>query len=70
MLANAAAAAPAPSAPPLRVGDAVSHRAFGDGVVTAYDPTASDVEVTVEFARGVGVKRLLLSYAPLEKVDG
>ena len=65
----AAAAAPAPTGPALRVGDQVRHRAFGEGVVTACDATASDVEITVEFAGGVGVKRLLLSYAPLEKVD-
>ena len=65
----AAAAAPAPSGPALRVGDLVRHRAFGEGIVMATDVTASDVEVTVEFAGGVGVKRLLLSFAPLEKVD-
>ena len=29
-----------------------------------------DHEVTVEFSDGVGVKKLLLSYAPLEKVEG
>ena len=68
-LANAAASSAPPSGPPLRVGDAVRHRAFGDGIVTACDATASDVEVTVEFAGGVGVKRLLLSFAPLEKLD-
>ena len=65
----AAAAAPAPSGPALRVGNLVRHRAFGEGIVMATDVTASDVEVTVEFAGGVGVKRLLLSFAPLEKVD-
>ena len=65
----AAASAPAPSGPVLRVGDLVRHRAFGEGIVMATDVTASDVEVTVEFASGVGVKRLLLSFAPLEKVD-
>ena len=65
----AAAAAPAPAGPSLRVGDLVRHRAFGEGFVMATDVTASDVEVTVEFAGGVGVKRLLLSFAPLEKVD-
>jgi hypothetical protein len=27
-----------------------------------------DYEVTVQFADGVGVKRLLLSFAPLEKL--
>ncbi len=68
--ALAAAAAAAPPRPALRVGDPVRHRAFGDGVVTACDPTAADVEVTVEFAGGVGAKRLLLSYAPLEKLAG
>ncbi len=66
--ALAAAAAAPPTGPSLRVGDAVRHRAFGDGIVTACDATASDVEVTVEFAGGVGVKRLLLSFAPLEKI--
>ena len=65
----AAAASPAPSGPQLRVGDLVRHRAFGEGIVMAIDVTASDVEVTVEFAGGVGVKRLLLSFAPLEKVE-
>ncbi len=65
----AAAAAPAPTGLALRVGDQVRHRAFGEGIVTAADATASDVEITVEFAGGVGVKRLLLSYAPLEKVN-
>ena len=68
--ALAAAAAAPLSGPSLRVGDAVRHRAFGDGIVTACDGTASDVEVTVEFAGGVGVKRLLLSFAPLEKLSG
>ena len=68
VLANAAAA-PATSRPSLRVGDLVRHRAFGEGIVTAYNPSASDDEVTVEFAGGVGVKRLLLSFAPLEKLD-
>ena len=65
----AAAAAAPPVGPALWVGDRVRHRAFGEGVVTACDPTASDVEVTVEFARGTGEKRLLLSFAPLEKLD-
>ena len=63
------AAAPPPSRPSLRVGDLVRHRAFGEGIVTVYNPSASDDEVTVEFAGGVGVKRLLLSFAPLEKLD-
>ncbi len=66
--ALAAAAAAPPARASLQVGDAVRHTAFGEGIVMACDVTASDVEVTVEFAGGVGVKRLLLSFAPLEKL--
>ena len=67
--ALAAAAASQPPGPALRMGDRVRHRVFGEGIVTACETTASDVEVTVEFAGGVGAKRLLLSFAPLEKLD-
>ena len=35
----------------------------------ACDATTDDFEVTVEFAKGVGVKRLLLSFAPLERLS-
>ena len=59
---------PATARPTLQVGDSVRHASFGEGVVTATDVTAADTEVTVEFEAGVGVKRLLLSFAPLEKV--
>ena len=52
----------------MQVGDSVRHASFGEGVVTACDVTAADTEVTQEFEGGVGVKRLLLSFAPLEKV--
>ena len=61
---------PAPVKPTLRVGDLVRHRIFGEGVVMGYEPDASDIQVTVEFRDGVGLKRLLLSFAPLEKIDG
>ena len=54
--------------PNLQVGDSVRHNAFGEGVVTGLEITASDTEVTIEFTGGVGQKRLLLSFAPLEKV--
>ena len=67
-LAAAAAAVDAPARPSLQVGDAVRHTAFGEGVVMALDATSSDVEVTVGFANGVGAKRLLLSFAPLERL--
>ena len=63
------AASPAPRKPDLGVGDLVRHTAFGEGVVMACEPEAGDVQVTVEFSGGVGPKRLLLSFAPLEKIE-
>ena len=67
-VASTQAAAAAAARPTLKVGDQVRHNTFGEGVVTATDPSVGDTEVTVEFANGVGVKRLLLSFAPLERV--
>ena len=52
----------------LEVGDHVQHRIFGDGVVINCSPNKDDQELTVAF-EGVGVKRLLLSLAPIEKIS-
>ena len=61
-------AAPA-AAPAYSAGDKVRHPAFGDGIVMSCDPAAGgDFQITVAFKEGHGVKRLLLSFAPLEKV--
>ena len=67
--AAAMSAPPAPARPTLTVGDSVRHTVFGEGVVQALAASDGDVEVTVEFAKGVGAKRLLLSFAPLEKLQ-
>jgi len=61
--------APPQTRPALQAGDLVRHATFGDGVVITCVPSAGDQEVTVQFDGGVGLKRLLLSYAPLEKVN-
>ena len=50
-------------------GDKVRHGSFGDGIVVSCVPSGADFEVTVAFKDGHGVKRLLLSVAPLEKVE-
>jgi DNA helicase-2/ATP-dependent DNA helicase PcrA len=50
-------------------GDKVRHKTFGEGIVMECKPTSSDYEVTVAFKDGAGVKRLLLSFAPLERVE-
>jgi DNA helicase-2/ATP-dependent DNA helicase PcrA len=49
-------------------GDRVSHAVFGAGIVTASKLVGGDEEVTVAFP-GVGLKRLLASMAPMEKVE-
>ena len=49
----------------LATGDNVRHSTLGEGVVTRVEP---DGVVTVRFAGDGGERRLMLDYAPLEKV--
>ena len=62
--------APTPklSIPELSPGDHVRHAQFGDGVVVSCKPLNDDKEVVVAFD-GAGIKKLLLSFARLEKVE-
>jgi DNA helicase-2/ATP-dependent DNA helicase PcrA len=53
--------------PELSPGDRVRHSKFGTGQVIGIKPTGQDKEVIIAF-EGIGVKKLLLSMAPLEKV--
>ena len=62
------AAAPGLTTQQLKAGDHVRHAQFGDGVVVSCQPVKDDKEVVVAF-EGQGVKRLLLSFARLEKVE-
>ncbi|MCL2281247.1 MAG: UvrD-helicase domain-containing protein, partial [Dehalococcoidia bacterium] len=52
----------------LKAGDSVRHAHFGQGTVITANPVRGDIEVIVAF-KGVGVKKLLLSLAKLEKVE-
>jgi DNA helicase-2/ATP-dependent DNA helicase PcrA len=52
----------------VKTGSRVRHAAFGEGVVVSSQPVDGDFEVVVAF-RGSGVKKLLLSFANLEKVE-
>jgi DNA helicase-2/ATP-dependent DNA helicase PcrA len=52
----------------LKVGDHVRHSKFGPGIVMNCNPTKDDQELTVVF-EGAGVKKLLASLAPLEKIE-
>jgi len=53
----------------LKIGDYVRHSMFGDGVVVGCLPIRNDHEIIVDF-KGEGVKKLLFSLAPLEKLEG
>ena len=54
--------------PELKAGDRVDHSQFGRGTVVSCQPLEGDSEVVVAFP-GMGVKKLLLSFARLEKVE-
>jgi len=53
----------------FETGDRVRHRVFGEGIVIESKVTGADEEVTVAF-EGKGIKRLLASFAKLEKLEG
>jgi DNA helicase-2/ATP-dependent DNA helicase PcrA len=59
--------APRANSPEFKPGDRVRHAQFGDGVVVSCKVVRDDKEVLVAFTSGVGVKKLLLSFANLEK---
>jgi DNA helicase-2/ATP-dependent DNA helicase PcrA len=53
--------------PEVTAGDTVRHEVFGEGVVVSISGMGRDTEVLVMF-EDEGEKRLLLAYAPLQKV--
>jgi DNA helicase-2/ATP-dependent DNA helicase PcrA len=62
---RAAAAAPRAEVPALSTGDTVRHGSLGEGIVIRIEP---DGVVTVRFASDGTERRLMLEYAPLERV--
>ena len=63
---------PAGEGPPAdlawHAGDKVRHRRFGEGIVVSSQRVSGDEEITVAFA-GQGVRRLIGSYAALERQE-
>ncbi len=59
---------PAPEAA-FKTGDHVRHAVFGEGVVINCFPIKDDQEVTVAFKGKAGLKKLLFSLAPLERIE-
>jgi DNA helicase-2/ATP-dependent DNA helicase PcrA len=62
---GARTAQPREQLPDLTTGDSVRHGTLGEGVVTAIEPGGV---VTVRFAGDGAERRLMLEYAPLEKI--
>jgi DNA helicase-2/ATP-dependent DNA helicase PcrA len=54
--------------PSLDIGDKVSHDAFGLGTVVASRGEAEKAQAQIDFGGEVGLKWLLLRYAPVEKL--
>jgi DNA helicase-2/ATP-dependent DNA helicase PcrA len=52
----------------LSAGERVSHDTFGLGTVVAVNGVGERAEATIDFGDTTGVKRLLLRYAPVEKL--
>ncbi len=51
-----------------KVGDRVSHRKFGLGVIEDVQPLNADCQVTVQFVK-VGTKKLIAGLAGLKKQE-
>ncbi|KAB2351905.1 DNA helicase PcrA [Actinomadura rudentiformis] len=56
------------SVPSLAPGDKVTHDAFGLGTVVTVDGAGDKAAASVDFGGEYGVKRLILRYAPVEKL--
>jgi DNA helicase II / ATP-dependent DNA helicase PcrA len=57
---------PAAPLPELKAGDHVRHAQFGEGIVVSSKAIGKDCEVAVTFVN-IGIKKLMLSFAKLEK---
>ena len=44
------------------------HPKFGEGIVVSCEPSGPDYQIVIAFQGEAGIKKLLLSFAPLERV--
>jgi DNA helicase-2/ATP-dependent DNA helicase PcrA len=54
--------------PALAPGDKVTHDSFGLGTVVSVDGAGDKAAASVDFGGEYGVKRLVLRFAPVEKL--
>jgi len=52
-----------------KLGDKVLHKTFGIGTVISLTPDGDDVQVTVAYPAPTGIKKLMASFAKLEKIN-
>ncbi|GGH83019.1 DNA helicase-2/ATP-dependent DNA helicase PcrA [Pullulanibacillus pueri] len=50
------------------VGDRVSHKKWGEGTVVSIKGEGDSMELDIAFANPTGIKRLLASFAPIDKI--
>jgi ATP-dependent DNA helicase UvrD/PcrA len=53
----------------LQIGSSVRHPSFGEGVILSVEGAGDAMRVSVNF-RHAGIKRLMLKYAALERIEG
>ena len=61
--------APSPATAVYSAGDKVRHDTFGEGIVMSCEPSGDDFKVTVVFNEVHGIKKLLLGFAPMQKLE-
>ncbi len=59
---------PVPTEQAFAGGEKVRHPRFGEGIVVSCQIVKDDQEVTIAFKGGIGIKKLMLSFAPLERL--
>jgi DNA helicase-2/ATP-dependent DNA helicase PcrA len=52
-----------------KLGDKVMHKVFGVGTVISMTPDGDDMQVTVAYPAPTGIKKLMASFAKLEKIN-
>ena len=52
-----------------KLGDKVLHKTFGVGTVISMTLDGDDTQVTVAYPAPVGIKKLMASFAKLEKIN-
>jgi DNA helicase-2/ATP-dependent DNA helicase PcrA len=64
-----AAAAPRTISTDWQIGDKVSHKKWGTGTIVMLKGSGADLEVQVAFPAPIGLKQLMVAFAPIERIS-